>query len=213
MKTGPARKRGPRPRAKRAGTFHHGELREALIRAAVAAVEKHGHESVSLRPLAERVGVTQPAVYRHFRDKGALLAAVAERAWGELDAAMQEARAGGSEPFDAMRRGGRAYVEWAHAHPNLLRLVSSRVPSEQRTAPLAPPPREHFHEGMAGLVPIDDPRLADAFRVSWAFAHGLAVLVVERVFSLVETDEARLAAAHDAIDCYVEMLRARWPRP
>jgi AcrR family transcriptional regulator len=211
MKDGPARKRGVRPRAKRAGAFHHGELREALIRAATAAVERHGHDQVSLRPLAERIGVTQPAVYRHFRDKGALLAAVAERAWGELDGAMSEARASSSEPLAAMRMAGRAYVEWAHAHPNLFRLLSSRVPAEQRAEPLAPLPREHYHAGMAGVVPLDDPRLADAFRVTWAFAHGLAVLVVERVFQLVETDEARLAAAYDAIDCYVEMLRARWP--
>jgi AcrR family transcriptional regulator len=212
MKTGAGRKRGVRPRAKRAGAVHHGELREALIRAATHAVEKHGHAQVSLRPLAERVGVTQPAVYRHFSDKGALLGAVAERAWGELTDGMGAAMRLGEEPFDAMRMAGRAYVDWAHEHPNLFRLLTSRVPAEQRAAPIPPLPPEHYYHGMAGVVPIDDPRLADAFRVTWAVAHGLASLVVERVFQLVDTDEERLRAAYAAIDCYVEMLRSRWPR-
>jgi hypothetical protein len=44
-----------------------------------------------------------------------------------------------------------------------------------------------------------------------ALSHGLATFVVERVFQLVDTDEERLAAADAAIDCYVSMLRARWP--
>src|SRR5690606_17362939 len=55
-----------RIRRKRAGSFHHGDLRESLIVAAYRAVEKHGHAELSLRPLAEQLGVSQPAVYRHF---------------------------------------------------------------------------------------------------------------------------------------------------
>ena len=114
-------------------------------------------------------------------------------------------------PFEAMRAAGRSYLRWACLHPNLFRLISSRIPSEQPKAPPPPLPREHYYHAMGGVVPIDDPRLADAVRVSWAVVHGLATLVVERVFQLVETDEERLAAADAAIDCYVEMLRAKWP--
>lgn len=66
---------------------------------------------------------------------------------------------------------------------------------------------------MGGVVPIDDPLLADAFRVSWAMVHGLANLVIEHVFQLVDTDDDRLAVADQAPACYVEMLRAKWPRP
>lgn len=95
--------------------------------------------------------------------------------------------------------------------PNLFRLFASRVPAEQRAAPLPALPREHYYGAMAGVVPVDDPMLADAFRATWAVAHGLAGLVVERVFQLVDTDRERLAAARAAIDCYIEMLRAKWP--
>lgn len=174
-------------------------------------MEARGHLEMSLRPIAAKLKVSQPAVYRHFRDKDALLAAVAERHWLELDATMTRAMGGGRDPFDALRLAGRAYVDWAQQHPHLFRLISSRVPATQREAPRPPLPRAHYHQGMAGVVPIDDPLLADAFRVTWAVVHGLATLVVEHVFQLVDTDEARLAAAYDAIDCYLELLRAKWP--
>ncbi len=201
-----------RPRAKRAGAFHHGDLQEALVHAARLAVEKVGHGEVSLRQVADRLGVSQPAMYRHFSDKGALLAEVAKRADHEIDQAMAAAMQDKPDPFEAMRAGGRAYVGWAYAHPNLFRLMSSRIPAEHRRGVRPTLPREHYFHGMGGVVPIDDPLLADAFRVSWAMVHGLANLVIEHVFQLVDTDEARLAVADGAIDCYVEMLRAKWPR-
>lgn len=198
-------------RTKREGDFHHGDLREALVLAATRAVEQRGHTDVSLRPLADQLGVTQPAVYRHFESKGELLALVAARAWGDLQGALAAAVQGHREPLEAVRASGRAYVRWAHAHPQLFRLLSSRVPAEQRGAPMLPLPREHYFQGLGGAVPIDEPMLADAFRAAWALSHGLATFVVEHVFMLVDTDEARLAAADGAIDCFVEMLRARWP--
>jgi AcrR family transcriptional regulator len=211
MEPGAERKR-IRPRAKRAGTFHHGDLREALVLGATQAVEKLGHPEVSLRPLAETLGVTQPAVYRHFASKEALLAEVAKRSWTALEADLATAITTAPSPLAAVRASGAAYVRWAHAHPHLFRLLSSRVPAQQRDQPLPPFPREHYYQGLGGAVPIDEPLLADAFRAAWALAHGLATFVVEHTFMLVDTDEARLAAADGALDVFVEMLAARWPQ-
>lgn len=212
MESGLERKRIRRPRAKAKGAFHHGDLREELVLAATRAVEKEGYANVSLRPLAEKLGVSQPAVYRHFPTKGALLGEVANRAAMQMQAAVFGASRGDHDRFDAARAIARAYVRWAHANPHLFRLISSRVPEEQRKGPIAPLPREHFYNGLGGAVPIDDPHLADAFRVAWAVSHGLATFVVERVFALVDSDEERLAAADDAIDCFIDMLKARWPQ-
>ena len=209
MQSTPERKR-IRPRPKRAGDFHHGDLRQALVGAATRAVEKHGHGDVSLRPLAAQLGVTQPAVYRHFKNKGALLAEVAMLSWQQLEAALVAGLHSEREAFAACRASARAYVRWAHANPHLFRLLSSRVPAEQRSTPLPPFPREHYFQGLGGAVPIDDPQLPDAFRAAWALAHGLATFVVEHVFMLVDTDEARLAAADGAIDVFVDMMRSRW---
>ncbi len=211
MRPGAQRKQ-IRPRPKRAGAFHHGDLREALVQAATRAVDKLGHPDVSLRPLADGLGVTQPAVYRHFKSKGELLNEVAMRSWHELQAALAASLQGHADPVEAARASGRAYVRWALAHPHRFRLLSSRVPAEQRRGPAPPLPREHYYEGLGGAVPIDEPMLADAFRAAWALSHGLATFVVEHVFMLVDSDEARLAAADGAIDCFAEMLRAKWPR-
>jgi AcrR family transcriptional regulator len=64
---------------KDSSSYHHQDLREALIEAAWDSIQKHGFESLSLAALAKEVGVSQAAPYRHFSDRNALLAAVAQR--------------------------------------------------------------------------------------------------------------------------------------
>ena len=199
-----------KPRKKARGAFHNGELREALIAAAHDLVRRRGAEAVSLRPLARRLNVSQPALYRHFRSKEALLAAVANRVMGDFTAVLDGAMRGHPDPFDALAATARAYVRWAHQHPNEFRVWSSRMVNDERPR-LPPLPREHYFERMARTVPLDDPALPDAFRATWAFSHGLAVLVVERVFQMVDDDAGRLAAADAAIDVQVSMVKARWP--
>src|SRR5262245_24899834 len=71
------RPRSARPSAKAGGAYHHGDLRQALLDAAYAQVDAEGADSLSLAGLAKSLGVSQPAPYRHFADRGALLAAVA----------------------------------------------------------------------------------------------------------------------------------------
>src|SRR5687767_4854087 len=102
MQPGLARKR-IRPRPKRTGVFHHGDLREALVLAAMRAVEQHGHADMSLRPIADQLGVTQPAVYRHFKNRGALLGEVATRCWQQLQAVLVAAVKSERDPTRAAR--------------------------------------------------------------------------------------------------------------
>lgn len=210
----PERRRRPPVRRKPAGRFHHPDLREALVRAAIAGVEQHGHAGLSLAHLAARVGVTQPALYRHFASKEALLAEVAARGMAELDAATAAAvLAHPDDPFAAIEAAGRTYVRFAHASPGWFRLQFSRLNVEQLQP--GPPPssasREALLAALARLVSPGDPVVFDLFRVVWGLAHGLAVFVVERVFQLVQTDEERLAAADDALRIQVDLLRARYP--
>jgi AcrR family transcriptional regulator len=74
-----------RPRAPgRPATYHHGDLRRALVDAALALVQERGAEGFTLREAARRVGVSQTAPYRHFETKEALLAAVAEEGFTTL---------------------------------------------------------------------------------------------------------------------------------
>jgi AcrR family transcriptional regulator len=74
-------------------TYHHGDLRDALIRAALRTAEQGGAEAISIKALARELGVSQPAPYRHFADREALLAAVTAEAFRQLTAMLREAMA------------------------------------------------------------------------------------------------------------------------
>jgi len=110
-----------------AETYHHGALREALIEAGLAALEQGDVAGdISLRALARSVGVSPTAVYRHFPDKRALLAALAAEGLnrlGEAQARAAKEAGGGAAGFSA---SGRTYVRFALAHPALFRLMFSQ---------------------------------------------------------------------------------------
>jgi len=72
-------------------TYHHGDLRDALIQAALREVELGGPEAISIKALAKQLGVSQPAPYRHFADREALLEAVTAEAFRQFNAIMREA--------------------------------------------------------------------------------------------------------------------------
>jgi AcrR family transcriptional regulator len=80
-----------RPARKPLNTYHHGDLRDALVQAALREVEQGGPESISIKALAKKLGVSQPAPYRHFADREALLAAVTAEAFRQFSAVLREA--------------------------------------------------------------------------------------------------------------------------
>lgn len=100
------------------GSYHHGNLREALIEAAMAMIRERGLAGVAVAELARAVGVSAAAPYRHFRDRNALLAEVARRGFEQLAAEMEAAWDGGRpHPVRAIERCGRAYLAFARREP------------------------------------------------------------------------------------------------
>src|ERR1700749_1566669 len=79
------------PARKPLNTYHQGDLRDALVQAALHEVEESGPEAISLKALAKKLGVSQPAPYRHFADREALLAAVTAEACRQVSAMLREA--------------------------------------------------------------------------------------------------------------------------
>ena len=71
--------------------YHHGDLRDALVQAALQEAEQGGPEAISIKALAKKLGVSQPAPYRHFADREALLAAVTAEAFRQFSAMLREA--------------------------------------------------------------------------------------------------------------------------
>jgi AcrR family transcriptional regulator len=80
----------PRLARKPLNTYHHGDLRDALVQAALAEVEQGGPEAVSIKALAKKLGVSQPAPYRHFADREALLEAVTAEAFRQFSAVLRD---------------------------------------------------------------------------------------------------------------------------
>src|SRR5882757_3777167 len=81
----------PRLARKAPDTYHHGDLRDALVQAALQEAERGGPEAISLKALAKKLGVSQPAPYRHFSDREALLEVVTAEAFRQLNAVLVEA--------------------------------------------------------------------------------------------------------------------------
>lgn len=220
MTAGPVkpRKRTPRARPKRSGQFHHGDLAEQLAVAATALVEKEGHQALSLKKLAAQLGVTDPAIYRHYPSRDALLAEVAIRGFLRMLDAQVAAQAGVADAFESIRAFSRTYVRFAAQNPGWFRLQFSRASSEgllklsgvwERFAPAEAARQELLTVWRAAMPSSGGDDVANLYRLVWGTSHGLASFVVERVFQLVETDEERIAAADVAIDMMVSSLRAR----
>lgn len=168
-------------------TYHHGSLRETLIASARALVAKQGVAKLSLREVARKVGVSPNAQYRHFKDKGALLAAVAEEGFRELNAGFRAvAEADPGARFSAM---GAAYVRFATRNPALLRLMFSEQlgPVEEHPA-LAAAAREAFGSLLDGAAaafgrPAGDPETVSVAIAAWSLVHGYAVLTNDGAFA------------------------------
>jgi AcrR family transcriptional regulator len=104
-------------------TYHHGDLRAALVNAAAAEIERSGYETLSLRELAASLGVSRAAPYRHFVDRRALLAALAAEGFDDLTAIHRKAIAGGKTPQARLIAAGRGYLAFAAERPQLFRLM------------------------------------------------------------------------------------------
>ena len=112
-----------RPPRKR-DTFRHGNLPEALVRAALARLEAGGIESFSLRELAADVGVNHRAVYRHFPDKLSVLACATEHAWQQFGQRVKKSTAGTAPGEEVLIAASLSLFAFAREHPNLYHLMA-----------------------------------------------------------------------------------------
>jgi AcrR family transcriptional regulator len=98
--------------------YHHGNLKETLMRAALELIAEKGPFGFTFADAARWAGVSPAAPYRHFRDRDELLANVARRGFEQFEAALSRAWDGGRpEPFAAFERVGKAYLEFARTEP------------------------------------------------------------------------------------------------
>lgn len=183
---GMARATQDRPRRKRAGQYHHGDLRRALIDEALRTIDKAGVEGLTLRGVGEALGVSRTALYRHFSDKQALVAAVAREGFRTLRLALLSAwdRAGRSRlGFEAM---GEAYLQFAVAHPSHYRVMFGRFADSGMRDPELVTEAEGAFQALVdalleqqreGIVRKDDAVMLAQF--VWSVVHGIAMLTID----------------------------------
>ena len=174
-----------RPRARKG----EGErLRDEILRATEALLIKTGdQEAVSIRAIAQRVGVTSPSIYLHFADKTELIFAVCTRHFVALDDAIEAAAAGAADPLDELRERGKAYVRFGLEHPEQYRILFMSKPSAQPTAWSADELAEnaafaHHVEAVqrcvdAGLLDDDADPVLVAIGL-WVAVHGIVSLLL-----------------------------------
>lgn len=173
------------PKRGRAARYHHGDLRRALVAAAVALLRRRGGKALTLREAARRAGVSQTAPYRHFRNKEALLAAVAEEGFRSLKKAIAAAAAAAHGPFAKLRATSVAYVRFAADHPQHYRVMFSPDVRGSRNPPLREAAVDAFSQLMevivegAGTARAGGDDLGARALAAWALVHGLALLAVD----------------------------------
>jgi AcrR family transcriptional regulator len=153
-------------------SYHHGDLRRALMTEALVATVDEGPTGWSLRELARRVGVSHAASSRHFPDKQALITALAQEGWSELADALDAAEAPHHHLYDV----GLAYIRFATETPAYFEILN-RPELYDAEDPLIEANRTRVFAALfraAGHLGEDDPEAAGI--AAWALVHGLAAL-------------------------------------
>jgi AcrR family transcriptional regulator len=172
-----------RPRAPRGSGDR---LRDEILDAATELLLETGHaRAVSIRSVAQRVGVTPPSIYLHFEDKDALLDAVCARYFAKLDREMQRVADEHTSPVEVLRAQGLAYVRFATETPELYRIATM---GEWRSGSsiditLDSSAFKHMRDTVQtlmedGVLRADDPTtVALEF---WSAAHGVAAMLIAK---------------------------------
>ena len=174
------RRRAPRGRG--------AELRDEVLRAAMDLLTETGDvDAVSIRAVAQRVGVSAPAIYLHFADKQALIDAVCHEVFEVLHQRLRAAAEKAPDPFRALRAQGVAYVQFARENPEHYRVVMmlAHEPAQESVDAIVA-------EGAFGFLVETVQQCVDAGVLEgepvelalglWAAAHGIAALLVAKPY-------------------------------
>ncbi len=198
-------------------SYHHGNLKESLIHTALDMVDKEGLEAITLRELANRLGTSRSAIYRHFEGKEALMKQVILAGFDRLDAAIEPYFNNKESPllerFHAM---GISYVTFATENPNLYRLLFGPVMSKEReevceterpdlhkilhgdssAEVIETAPDDSFHKLVTIIIEAQDQEIfkkEDPILIAtaiWSLLHGLSMLIIDGHLSISDNVQA-----------------------
>ena len=173
--------------------YHHGDLRASLVSAALSMLKENGVDGLSLRKLADRVGVSRTAPYHHFKDKNELLCALAETGFDHWGQSAQRIFARTDiDNREKYRQFVRAYIGYAADNSELYELMFGRTIWQQKSATdsLKDVAYPCFQQQVAmtrewqeqGLMPKSEDTLRLA-QVTWGTLHGIARLLIDGIYA------------------------------
>ncbi|MTE12906.1 TetR family transcriptional regulator [Nocardia sp. CT2-14] len=193
-------------RPAREGPYHHGDLRNALVRASAQLAEIGGPAAVTVRAAARAVGVTATAAYRHFKGHEELLAAVCDHAadalFDALDSSMKNVPDQADPAATAIARlatAGRAYIEYADRERGLFRTAFCASDIDMHKDVYEEPIFQLIGVGIDALVAVgfmDARQRPGAEFTAWAVVHGLASLIVDGPLADAEAPDREAAVDH-----------------
>jgi len=170
-------------------TYHHGNLRQALIQSGLDLIAEQGVRALTLRELGKRAGVSRMAAYRHFRDRAALLDAIREAGFELFADALELARnAAGGDFTSRMQALAVAYVRFARENPAYFEVMFG--PLEASAASHHSPAGERAFEALHGTIregqASGEVRAGNSLLLAsaaWAIVHGISTLELEQQFN------------------------------
>jgi len=199
------------PKKLKGGSYHHGDLKEALVAAALDLVDRKGPKGFSLAEVCRQAGVSVAAPYRHFADKEALLAAVAQSGFLLFQAHLEESmRACENDPFESLRVLAVKYVEFARQNPSRFRVMFAADLQKSRFPELFATARNAFEVVLNTIERCGTARSRSEnyiLAVSvWAQCHGIAVLAVDGFLREISMEERINELIKLTLDRFIEDL-------
>jgi len=180
------------------GAWHHGNLREEMVKRGVELIELRGASELSLREVARLVGVSQTAPTHHFGDKEGLLAAIASEGFRVLMGERMAALKDGMTKEQRLRVVMRVYVAFALRHPELFHLMfGTRIPDKRKHAELMEASAGSFQflsNSIAEFMAADSKERPPRFSALavWSGMHGLATLLADRDSGLFQVPDTMI---------------------
>ena len=195
--------------------YHHGDLRQALIDAALAIAAEEGLEQVTIREAGKRAGVSSGAPFRHFPNKTALMTAVAEEAMQRFRAEITQALAGAeaSDPLSRFRALGTAYLAWVTGNPTHFEIISSRRLIDFDGSEILVRLNEEIRGMMVAILEeavrtgqLRDGQVESQVLQARAFIYGLARMWIDGQFKQWGRGEHAATLMRRSVDDYVARL-------
>lgn len=197
-------------------SYHHGDLKQALVEAGAQLIENEGISGISLRAVAKHAGVSHSAPYRHFKDKNALLSGIADVGFEQLAQSLSQAiEKNPDNPREQLLESGVAYIRLALRHRQMHNLMFGGVIKKQVAADDSAVTSDTAFLGLLQI--IENGQQAGVYKqgdvkvlalTAWSLVHGYAMLASTGLLDhIADSEEASLALARTIESHLIDGIR------